>query len=102
MNYCLGAPPDAVPDAAPDSMAAQHLRDALEMQARELTHALWRLERARRVLVPGPVDFWRGLTKLAFDSAQGGLTTTMDDGVTTLRCAIDSTRTALTGLSDHG
>lgn len=94
--------PDATPGVAAISPAAQHLQSALEMQARELTELLWRLEHARHVLVPGPIDFWRGLTKLAFDSALGGLAVTMDDGITTVQAAIDSTRTAIAVINDHG
>ena len=93
---------DVAPNAMLEAKAAQHLKAALENQARELTHLLWRLERARRVLIPGPVGYWRGLTKLAFDSALGGLSATMDDGIAAMRTAIDSTRTAIAGMDDHG
>lgn len=93
---------DVAPNAALENEAAQHLRAALEIQARELTHLLWRLERARRVLTPGPIGYWRGLTRLAFDSALGGLSATMDDGIATLRSAIESTHTAMAGMDEHG
>ena len=75
---------------------------ALETQARELTHLLWRLQRARRMLLPGPVDFWRGLTRIAFDAASAGLSSTLDDAIASLHCAIDSTRGAIAGMHDHG
>lgn len=75
---------------------------ALENQARELTHLLWRLQHARHALVPGPAQFWRGLSKLAFDAALGGLAATLDDGIAALRSAIDSTRVAIAGMNDHG
>ena len=75
---------------------------ALENQARELTHLLWRLQHVRHALVPGPAQFWRGLTKLAFDAALGGLGATLDDGIAALHSAIDSTRVAIAGMNDHG
>lgn len=81
---------------------AQQVVAALESQVRELTHLLWRLERARHTLVPSPIDTWRGLTKLAFDSALAGIGVTMDDGITTLRSAIDSSRRALIGMNADG
>ncbi|MGV8895017.1 MAG: hypothetical protein ACOH10_10840 [Rhodoglobus sp.] len=93
------------PDAAAianDGAEVHQVQNALESQVRDLTHLLWRLERARRVLVPGPVDFWRGLTRLAFDSAVGGLEAALDDAIAAIRSAISSTRAALADLSDHG
>lgn len=93
---------DSAPHAVLESQAVLQVQAALEEQARELTHLLWRLERARHVLVPGAAEFWRGVTKLAFDSALGGLRGTMDDGIVTLRSAIDSTRSAIAGMNDHG
>ena len=75
---------------------------ALETQARELTQLLWRLQHARRMLLPGPVDFWRGLTRIAFDTASAALSSTLDDAIATLHCAIDSTRGAIAGMHDRG
>lgn len=94
--------PDASPFAIADPQAARQLRADLEGQARELTHLLWRLERARRVLLPGPVTVWRGLTRLAFDSALTELGATMDEGIAQLRSAVDGTRAALGELGEHG
>ena len=87
---------------APGTQTAQQVVADLENQARELTHLLWRLERARHVLVPATAESWRGLTKLAFDSALGGLGATMDDGIALIRSAIQSTRNAIAGMSSDG
>ena len=83
----------------PDDPAS---KAALETQARELTHLLWRLQHARHALVPGPAEFWRGLTKFAFDAALTGMVGTMDESIRTLRAAIDSTRDAIAGIDDRG
>ncbi|MBG6055116.1 hypothetical protein IWX81_001527 [Salinibacterium sp. CAN_S4] len=93
---------DLVTGSTPDTQVARQVLAALERQARELTHLLWRLERARRVLVPATVDSWRGLSKLAFDSALGGLETTMDDAIATVGAAIQSTRNAIATMSSDG
>jgi uncharacterized protein YukE len=94
LNYST----DLVTGSTPDSQAARQLLAAMERQARELTHLLWRLERARRVLVPATVDSWRGLSKLAFDSALGGLGATMDDAIATVSTALQSTRHAIASM----
>ena len=88
--------------SAPDPQIVQQVLADLENQARELTHLLWRLERARHVLVPATARSWRGLMKLAFDSALGGLAVTMDDGIATIRSAIQSTRNAIAGMGSDG
>ena len=98
MNYST----NLAPGNAPDSQIAQQVLADLENQARELTHLLRRLERARHVLVPATARSWRGLTKLAFDSALGGLAVTMDDGIATIRSAIQSTRNAIAGMGSDG
>ncbi len=93
---------DAALAVARENQAAQQVRAALENQARELTHTLWRLQRARRELVPGPVGFWRGVSRLAFDAALVGLAGKLDDGIGAITSALSSTRTAIAELSDHG
>lgn len=93
---------DAALTAARENQATHLVRSALESQARELTHMLWRLERARRDLLPGPVEFWRGLSRLAFDAALSGLAASLDDGIRVIHSALASTRTAISELSDHG
>jgi hypothetical protein len=98
MNYSM----NLATAPAPDTQALGEVCAALENQARELTHLLWRLERAHTVLVPGTIESWRGLTKLAFDSALGGLGGTLDDAIGTVRAAIDSTRSAIAGINSHG
>ena len=98
MNYST----NLATGSAPDPQIVQQVLADLENQARELTHLLWRLERARHVLVPATAESWRGLTRLAFDSALGGLGATMDDGIATIRSAIESTRNAIAGMGSDG
>jgi|GEM_PF-1641472 len=73
---------------------------ALEAQARQLTAVLRRLEVARRDLVPGPADFWRGSARHAYDTAVETIGTTTDAGVAAVRSARDRTSAAIAGMSD--
>lgn len=75
---------------------------ALKTQARELTHLLWRLESARRTMVPAPVTSWRGLARMACDTAVGTLESTMDDAIRALRSAIDSINEAVAEATWRG
>jgi hypothetical protein len=93
---------NSAPAAEPDAQLERQVLIALEHQARELSHLLWRLERARNVLVPGPIDAWRGLSRIAFDSALGGLGDTINDSMTAVRSAIDCTHRAVAGMNSRG
>ncbi len=68
---------------------------ALETQLRDLATVLQRLEAARRDLVPGPADFWRGSARHAYDTAIETIGTTVDAGVAALRSARDRTGSAV-------
>ncbi|MGL4339270.1 MAG: hypothetical protein ACRCSP_02425 [Rhodoglobus sp.] len=75
---------------------------ALENQARELTYVLWRLERARNTLMPGPADFWRGVSKRAFDISVQSLGRSLDHTITAVSSALSHTQSAIMGMADHG
>lgn len=68
---------------------------ALETQLRDLAAVLQRLEAARRDLVPGPADFWRGSARHAYDTAIETIGTTADAGVAALRSARDHAGSAV-------
>ena len=72
---------------------------ALETQLRELATVLARLERARRDLVPGPANFWRGTARLAYDAAMDGIGLSVDAGVAAVRSARDRTGDAVVRMS---
>ncbi|CAN5175117.1 hypothetical protein BH11ACT4_BH11ACT4_09900 [soil metagenome] len=78
------------------------LTAALEAQVRALTAVLHRLEVARRDLVPGPANFWRGAARHTYDSAIESIGTTVDAGVAAVRSARDRSSAAVTVVVDRG
>lgn len=83
----------------PDDAA---LLSTLESQARQLSAVLRRLEAARRDLVPGPANFWRGSARHAYDTAVENIGTTVDAGVAAVRSAHSRTVSAIAEVASRG
>jgi hypothetical protein len=74
---------------------------ALEAQRLGLSAVLLRLEAARRGLVPGPADFWRGTARRAYDSGIEAMAITVEAGMAAVRAARDHTAAALARMGER-
>lgn len=82
---------------APDAV----LRQALEIQERQLTVVLARLEAARRDLIPPPAQFWRGSARHTYDAGIDAIRGTVDAGIAAVASAHYRTLLAVSEMSER-
>ena len=78
------------------------LRQALEIQDRQLVIVLARLEAARRDLIPPPAQFWRGSARHAYDAGIDAMRGTVDAAVAAVTSAHYRTMIAVSAMAERG
>ncbi len=77
------------------------LRQALEIQERQLGIVLARLEAARRDLIPPPAQFWRGSARHAYDAGIDAMRGTVDAAVAAVSSAHYRTIIAVSEMTER-
>jgi len=77
------------------------LRQALEIQERQLGFVLARLEAARRDLIPPPAQFWRGSARHAYDAGIDAMRGTVDAAVAAVSSAHYRTIIAVSEMTER-